>query len=72
MAASHDLMWRLQAVSKLLSEGSLDLDALGKGGQDLLMRETGAESEAALVKDLETKARAAARAIDEVLASPPG
>ncbi len=71
MADSHDLMWRLQAVSKLLSEGPLDLDALGKGGQDLLLRETGAESEAALVKELETRARAAARAIDEVLASPP-
>ncbi|MCK8463686.1 glutamine-synthetase adenylyltransferase [Aliiroseovarius sp. S1339] len=72
MAESHDLMWRLQAASKLLSDGPLDLDALGKGGQDLLLRETGAESETALVKDLENKARAAAQAIDEVLASPPG
>ena len=71
MAASHDLMWRLQAASKLLSEGPLDLDALGKGGQDLLLRETNAESETALVQELETKARAAALAIDEVLASPP-
>lgn len=72
MAQSHDLMWRLQAASKLLSDGPLDLDALGQGGQDLLLRETGAESEAALIKDLEEKARAAARAIDEVLANPPG
>ena len=72
LADSHDLMWRLQAVSKLLSEGPLDLDALGKGGQDLLLRETGAESEAALVEDLEKKARAAAQAIEEVLAAPPG
>ena len=72
MSDSHDLMWRLQAASKLLSDGPLDLDALGRGGQDLLLRETGAESEAALVEDLENKARAAALAIDEVLASPPG
>ncbi|WP_371168904.1 glutamine-synthetase adenylyltransferase [Aliiroseovarius sp. 2305UL8-7] len=71
LADSHDLMWRLQAASKLLSDGPLDLDALGKGGQDLLLRETGAESEIELVQDLEAKARAAARAIDEVLASPP-
>ncbi len=60
MAQSHDLMWRLQAASKLLSDGPLDLDTLGQGGQDLLLRETGAESEAALIKDLEEKARAAA------------
>ncbi len=71
MADSHDLMWRLQAVSKLLSEGPLDLDALGTGGQDLLLRETGAKTGEALVEELESKARAAARAIDEVLASPP-
>lgn len=65
-------MWRLQAASKLLSDGPLDLETLGQGGQDLLLRETGAKSKAALIEDLENKARAAARAIDKVLANPPG
>lgn len=72
LARSHDLMWRLQAASKLLSDGPLDLEALGQGGQDLLLRETGAASEADLIKDVEEKARAAAQAIEEVLANPPG
>ncbi|WP_432449959.1 glutamine-synthetase adenylyltransferase [Aliiroseovarius marinus] len=72
MAASHDLMWRLQAASKLLTDEALDLEALGQGGQGLLLRETGADNKDALVQDLENKARAAAQAIDEVLANPPG
>lgn len=72
MAASHDLMWRLQAASKLLTDEALDLEALGQGGQGLLLRETGADTKDALVQDLENKARAAAQAIDEVLANPPG
>lgn len=71
MAESHDLMWRLQTASKLLSDAPLDLDALGQGGQDLLLRETHAESEEGLVSDLENKAKLAARAIEEVLACPP-
>ncbi len=71
MAASHDLMWRMQAASKLLSDAPLDLEALGQGGQDLLLRETGAESEESLVRDLEHKAKLAAKAIEEVLACPP-
>ncbi|UWP99933.1 [protein-PII] uridylyltransferase family protein [Aliiroseovarius crassostreae] len=71
MADSHDLMWRLQAASKLLSDGPLDLQALGQGGQDLLLRETGVEDEGELVSEVETRAARAAEAIEEVLSHPP-
>ncbi|MDA5094579.1 glutamine-synthetase adenylyltransferase [Aliiroseovarius sp. KMU-50] len=71
MADSHDLMWRLQAASKLLSEGPLDLETQGQGGQDLLLRETGVENEAELVAELQTRAARAAEAIEDVLAHPP-
>lgn len=71
MADSHDLMWRLQAASKLLSEGPLDLQALGQGGQDLLLRETGVEDEGELVSEVEVRAARAAEAIEEVLSHPP-
>ena len=71
MAASHDLMWRMQAASKLLSDAPLDLEDVGQGGQDLLLRETGAESEDDLIRDLQQKAKLAAAAIEQVLAAPP-
>ncbi len=71
MADSHDLMWRLQAASKLLSEGPLDLQALGQGGQDLLLRETGVEDGGELVGEVKARAARAAEAIEEVLSHPP-
>ncbi|WP_424943327.1 glutamine-synthetase adenylyltransferase [Aliiroseovarius crassostreae] len=71
MADSHDLMWRLQAASKLLSDGPLDVRALGQGGKDLLLRETGVENEAELIGELESRAARAAEAIEDVLVHPP-
>lgn len=71
MVDSHDLMWRLQAASKLLSDGPLDLTELGQGGLDLLLRETGAEDQADLVGEIETRAARAAEAIESVLNHPP-
>ncbi len=71
MADSHDLMWRLQAASKLLSDRPLDLGELGQGGTDLLLRETGAENEADLLAGLATRAERAAEAIEYVLSHPP-
>ncbi len=71
LAASHDLMWRMQATAKLLTDGPLDLDEIGRGGLGLVLRETGAESEAALARELSRRAQAAQAAIEAVLARPP-
>ena len=71
LAASHDLMWRMQATAKLLTDGPLDLDEVGRGGLELVLRETGEGSEAALVEELSRRAKAAQVAIEAVLARPP-
>jgi len=71
LAASHDLMWRMQATAKLLTDGPLDLHEVGQGGLDLILRETGADSEAALVADMKTRGEAATAAIEAVLSRPP-
>ncbi|MFY0680498.1 MAG: glutamine-synthetase adenylyltransferase [Thalassovita sp.] len=52
--ASYEMFWKVQMVAKLLSEKPLDMDNIGQGGRDLLLRETGMTSvetlEAALRK----------------------
>ena len=67
----HDLMWRMQAALKLLTDGAFDLKVLGKGGLDFLLRETGAKDEEELGKRLDAKAKNAANSIEAALANPP-
>ena len=71
LIASHDLMWRMQAAAKLLTDGPLDLEEVGRGGLELILRETGAADEPALVEELRRRAKAAEQAIEAVLARPP-
>lgn len=71
LAASHDLMWRMQATAKLLTDGPLDLEQVGRGGLELVLRETGVDGEAALVAEIQARGRAAEAAIEAVLARPP-
>ena len=40
LAASYRLFWSVQAVTRLLTEAELDLEAIGEGGQAMLLRET--------------------------------
>jgi glutamate-ammonia-ligase adenylyltransferase len=42
------LFWRLQSAARLLTEGGLDPAGIGEGGRRFLLRETGADSLAAL------------------------
>ncbi|MCI2398456.1 glutamine-synthetase adenylyltransferase [Aliiroseovarius subalbicans] len=68
---SHDLMWRMQAAAKLLTDGPLDLQKVGQGGLELILRETGADSEPALIEMVKARGDAATAAIEAVLARPP-
>ncbi|SEP55118.1 bifunctional [glutamate--ammonia ligase]-adenylyl-L-tyrosine phosphorylase/[glutamate--ammonia-ligase] adenylyltransferase [Thalassovita taeanensis] len=67
LLASYDLCWKIQMVSKLLTEKPLNPDTIGEGGCALLLRETGYDSIAALQGALETQSRAAAAVIAAVL-----
>lgn len=58
LASARRFLWSLQCAGRLLTERALDMEVLGKGGQAFLLRETGAESLAALSQRL-------ARIIDE-------
>ncbi|WP_435258686.1 glutamine-synthetase adenylyltransferase [Thioclava sp. FR2] len=50
---AYRLTWRLQCGSRLLTEGEVDLQTLGEGGRDFLLRETGAETADDLSEQLE-------------------
>ena len=62
---------RLQASAKLLSDGPLDLDAIGLGGREFLLRETGQESTDDLAGEIERRVLAASDAVEAALARGP-
>ncbi len=64
---SYDLCWRVQSTAKLLSNKALDPSAIGKGGCDMIMRETGQVDLAALKATLEAAYEAASAAIEAAL-----
>ena len=72
LAQSYDLLWRLGAAGKLLTGGLLNLAAIGKGGLDFVLRETGMESAADLETALEDRVLSAETIIESVLARRPG
>ncbi|WP_449301116.1 [protein-PII] uridylyltransferase family protein [Paragemmobacter ruber] len=53
LLAAYRLMWRLQAGTRLITEGTLDPARLGEGGRAFLLRETGEAAEAGLTDRLE-------------------
>ena len=69
LEAAHAICWRVQMVARLLGEGPLVPDRLGEGGTALLLRETGAESVAALERCLAQRGAEAAAVIDAMLAT---
>jgi len=71
MCTSYDLMWRLQAAAKLLTDRPLDLNEIGKGGLDMLLRETEMDSAQALGEAVQQLGREASGAIEAALARPP-
>ena len=50
---AYRLLWRLQCGSRLLTDAALDIETLGEGGRDFLLRETGANGADALSQRLE-------------------
>ncbi|MDX1781924.1 MAG: glutamine-synthetase adenylyltransferase, partial [Thalassovita sp.] len=68
LIASYQLCWKLQMVSKLLTDKPLDPDAIGQGGCAMLLRETGAADIGGLLADLAAKTQAAGEVIDAALA----
>ena len=49
---AYRFLWRLQAGGRLLTEGPLDMKAIGEGGRAFLLRETGASDIADLASRL--------------------
>ena len=68
VADAAGLFWRLQAVSRLLTGGPLDPDALGQGGRDLVLREAGFATLDDLAAAIETVAQRADAVITARLA----
>lgn len=67
LIASADLYWRLQMSAKLLTGDKVDPDALGEGGRQFILRETGHETFDALGQAMEATAAAADAAIARLL-----
>lgn len=67
LIAAYGLLWRVQVVSKLLTDAALDPDTIGQGAQALLLRVTGCDSVDALGSALTDHAAQAAAAITGAL-----
>ncbi|TYB83494.1 glutamine-synthetase adenylyltransferase [Maritimibacter fusiformis] len=72
LKASYGLLRPMQAAAKLLTEGTLDLEAIGQGGRDFLLRATGEASIENLGAAVAARSRAAEEAIEAILARKPG
>lgn len=72
LKASYGLLRPMQAAAKLLTEGTLDLEAIGQGGRDFLLRATGEASIEDLGAAVAARSRAAEEAIEAILARKPG
>ena len=64
---THRLMWCVQAATRLVTAGTLDLEAMGAGGRALLLREAGAQDMAGLEEALAGSADTADRIISSAL-----
>lgn len=64
LARAYRFLWRLQAGARLLTEGALDMEAIGEGGRAFLLRECGA-SDLSELASLLTEHAARAEAIIE-------
>ncbi len=63
LLTAYRLCWRLQAGTRLLTDRTLEMAALGIGGRDFLVRETGFEGAQALSETLEQAVSVAAAVI---------
>jgi glutamate-ammonia-ligase adenylyltransferase len=68
LARAHALFWRVQAATRLLSDRPLAPEAMGRGGRDFVLRETGATDAADLAGRLAAAAGEAEAVISAALA----
>ena len=61
---AHRFMWRLQCGGRLLTDRPVDMEALGRGGQEFLLREIDCETLDALSARLDATVETAGRIID--------
>lgn len=64
LADARRFLWQLQCGGRLLTDGRLDMDRLGRGGQDFLLRETGAATLEDMAGRLNRAVEAAGAIID--------
>ncbi|MGP3696296.1 [protein-PII] uridylyltransferase family protein [Rhodobacter sp. NSM] len=69
LLSAYRLCWRLQAGSRLLSEGAVDFGTLGEGGRAFLLREVEAPSAEALLARLQDRVAEAGALIEVRLGS---
>ncbi|MDP5307714.1 glutamine-synthetase adenylyltransferase [Paracoccus spongiarum] len=67
LASIWRFLWRLHASGRLLTDRPLDMAEIGLGGQEFLLRETGAETLSGLAEALESRVAEAARIIGDEL-----
>ena len=68
LEAAHALCWSLLQTTRLLGDQALDPDRIGAGARQVLLRETGQETMAALAQALDEATARAGCAIDAALA----
>jgi len=66
LASGYRLLWRLHAAGRLLTDGVLDLGALGQGARAFVLRETGATDDAALAAEIARVVQAAEAAVSRL------
>ena len=67
LLGAYRLLWRLQAGTRLLTAGRLDLASIGEGGRAFLVRETGAADADTLSERLDAAVAEAAAVIDRFM-----
>ena len=67
LSATWSLFWRITVTARLLTDQPLDPDTLGRGGCDLLRRDSGAKDWKALQDSLESEREVAGAILDKVL-----
>jgi glutamate-ammonia-ligase adenylyltransferase len=67
LVSGYRLMWRLQAATRLLTDGVLDLATSGEGARAFVLRETGMADSATLAAALVWSAKAAEGAVTRLV-----
>ena len=67
LLTGYRLLWRLHAAARLLTEGALDLAALGEGARAFILRETGAKDAASLLSEIGRAVVAAESAVTRLV-----